>query len=85
MNSQHDRTFRLDRLYHQFLKPKGLSLDLLPRLVSTLYEARFIDLYTSEDLETERYTELPKLLNRQHKDELFKIIQKLSDEVGSTI
>lgn len=81
----HQRTFRLDRLYFQFLKPQGIGMNALPRLISTLYEARFIDLYADKDLETERYVELPKLLNRQHKDELFKIIQKLSDEVGSTI
>ena len=73
-----ERTFRIDRLYNQFLKPKNIPLDRLPFLVSKLYEARFIELYGQPDSEAERYSENEKLTSRQHRDELFKIIQGLT-------
>ena len=76
MNSQHDRTFRLDRLYFQFLKPKSIPLEKLPLLVTKLYEAGFIELNHNFG-DTERYSENEKLTNRQHRDELFKIIEGL--------
>lgn len=76
MNSQHDRTFRLDRLYFQFLKPKSIELEKLPLLVTKLYESGFIELYHHFG-DDERYTETEKLTNRQNRDELFKIIQEL--------
>lgn len=76
MNSQHDRTFRLDRLYHQLLKPKGIELEKLPLLVTKLYESGFIELYHSFG-DDERYSETEKLTNRQNRDELFKIIHEL--------
>lgn len=76
MNSQHDRTFRTDRLYHQLLKPKGIELEKLPLLVTKLYESGFIELYHSFG-DDERYSETEKLTNRKNRDELFKIIQGL--------
>lgn len=76
MTSQHDRTFRLDRLYHQFLKPKGIELEKLPLFVTKLYESGFIELYHNFG-DDERYSETEKLTGREHRDELFKIIQEL--------
>lgn len=70
MNSQHDRTFRLDRLYFQFLKPKGLSSELLHELQTLMIEHGFINMEDG----LERYSETQKLTSRQHRDELFKII-----------
>jgi hypothetical protein len=67
------RTFRLDRLYFQFLKPKGLPIEDLQILSGLLVEAGFINM--EDDLE--RYSETEKLTSRQHRDELFKIIQGL--------
>ena len=73
-----NRTFRLDRLYHQFLKPKGIPLDKLPFLVSKLYEAGFIEVFhENNDPDSERYFETEKLTSREHRDDLFKIIQEL--------
>lgn len=72
------RTFRLDRLYHQFLKPKGILIDQLPILVTKLYEAGFIEVFHDElNPSLERYSETEKLTNRKHGDELFKIIGTL--------
>ena len=76
MNSQCDRTFRTDRLYHQFLKPKNIELEKLPLLVTKLYESGFIELYHNFG-DDERYSETEKLTSRQHRDELFKIIHEL--------
>ena len=70
------RTFRTDRLYHQFLKPKSISLEKLPLLVTKLYEAQFIELYHNFG-DDERYSETEKLTGRENRDELFKIIQGL--------
>lgn len=76
MTSQHDRTFRLDRLYHQFLKPKNIELEKLPLFVTKLYESGFIELYHNYG-DDERYSETKKLTSRQHRDVLFKIIEGL--------
>ena len=76
MNSQRDRTFRLDRLYHQFLKPKSIKLEKLPLFVTKLYESGFIDLYHNFG-DDERYSETEKLTSRNNRDELFKIIEGL--------
>lgn len=70
MNSQHDRTFRLDRLYFQFLKPKGIELDKLMNFQVLMIEHGFINMESC----LKRYTETEKLTSRQHRDELFKII-----------
>lgn len=74
----HQKTFRIDRLYHQFLKPKGIAMEKLPFLVSQLYEAEFIEVFRDpKDPDLERYLETEKLTSRKHRDELFKIIQGL--------
>lgn len=78
MNSQHNRTFRIDRLYFQFLKPKGLSIELLHELQTLMIEHGFI---TMED-GLERYIETEKLTSRQHRDELFKLIRGLCHETS---
>jgi hypothetical protein len=77
-NQKHQRTFRLDRLYNQFLKPKGIPLDKLPFLVSRLYEQGFIQLVRDpSDPDLERYSETEKLTGRMHRDELFKLVGTL--------
>lgn len=78
MNSQHDRTFRLDRLYFQFLKPKGLSIELLHEFQLLMIEHGFINMEDGR----ERYTETQKLTSREHRDELFKLIQGLCHETS---
>jgi hypothetical protein len=55
------------------LKPKGLPIEDLQILSGLLVEAGFINM---ED-NLERYSETEKLTSRQHRDELFKIIQGL--------
>lgn len=70
------RTFRIDRLYFQFLKPKSIELEKFPLFVTKLYESGFIELYHHFG-DDERYTETEKLTSRQHRDELFKIIEGL--------
>jgi hypothetical protein len=72
------KKFNTNRLYHQFLKPVGIDIDRLNLFTSLMYESGFIDLYHSEtELYIERYVELEKLTSRGHRDELFKLIQKL--------
>jgi hypothetical protein len=75
------RTFMLGKLYFQFLRPKGIPIQQLPFLVTKLYEAEFIVVYASNGalLEDERYTETPKLLSGENRDELFKIIESLKE------
>lgn len=76
--SPYQRTFKLDRLYNQFLKLKGIPRDRLPFLVSKLYEHGFIELVRSDHApDLERYSETAKLTSRQHRDELFKLIEGL--------
>ena len=72
---KHDRTFKLFRLYHQFLRPRGAGVDRLPFLVSRLYESGFIELFHNFG-DDERYSETEKLKSRQHRDELFKIVME---------
>jgi len=75
---KHPRSFKLESLYHRFLKPKDIDISDLPRFVSMMYAAGFIDLYhDNEDPDVERYVELEKLTSREHRDELFKLIQSL--------
>lgn len=73
MTSQHDRTFRIDRLYFQFLKPKGISIDRLSDFQIEMIEQGFINMEPC----LERYSETLKLTGRQHRDELFKIIERI--------
>lgn len=74
------RTFTIGRLYFQFLEPKQIPIERLGTLVLRLHEAGFIDLFeSSEPLGGERYTETAKLTGREHRDELFSIIQTLKE------
>jgi hypothetical protein len=69
------RTFSFDRLYHQFLSPKGIPMAQTPILAARLAENEFIDIYQDADNpDIERYSERQKLTERKHRDELFKII-----------
>lgn len=75
-NMEYRETHRLDRLYFKFLKPRGMSRDLLESMAVRLFEAGFIDLLQDESGNIERYSENEKLTSRQHRDELFKIVNK---------
>ena len=80
MTSQHDRTFRIDRLYFQFLKPKGIHRDKLFELFDSLYQSGFIQIVPDDAGTNEaRYIETEKLKNRQNRDELFKIVEGLKN------
>lgn len=78
MNSQYDRTFKIDRLYFQFLKPKGIPRDKLFELFDSLYQSGFIQI-VPDDVGTNetRYIETEKLTSRNNRDELFKIIERI--------
>lgn len=69
------KKYRIDKLYHRFLRPKGIGLDKLTALYFALSEAHFIELHESES--GLKFTETNKLLDRKNAKELFKIIQKL--------
>jgi hypothetical protein len=71
--NHHSRTFKVDKLYHQFLKPKGISESMLVPLVGFLVEAEFISMS-----DVDRYIELHKLTSGEHKNELFKLIGSLN-------
>lgn len=72
------RSFRLDKLYHQFLKPQGLSIELIEPLAKALESSNFIELQDND-----RYCALDKLTQGKNRPELFKIIQKLKNQ-GAT-
>lgn len=63
------RTFRLDRLYYQFLRPNGMPLTLLQDFASRLEVHGFIRL--NDD--GERYSETDRLSGGHHQ-ELFRLI-----------
>jgi len=78
MKPQHDRTFKMDRLYFQFLKPKGIHRDKLFELFDSLYQSGFIQIVPDDARTNEtRYIETEKLTSRNNSDELFKIIEGL--------
>lgn len=78
MSQTPNRTFKLDRLYHRFLKPKRISIDRLPLLATKLYEQGFIEIFRDpRDPDLERYLETDKLISGEHKNELFKLIGSL--------
>lgn len=69
------RTFKVDTLYHKFLKARNVPLEYLSELVLKLEEQKFIELIGSG----ERYSELEKLISRQNRDELFKLIYSIGN------
>ena len=80
---KHDRTFKMDRLYFQFLKPKGIHRDKLFELFDLLYQSGFMQIVPDDAGTNEaRYIETEKLTSRQHRDELFKLIQGLCHETS---
>ena len=80
MKPQHDRTFKMDRLYFQFLKPKGIHRDKLFELFDSLYQSGFIQIVPDDAGTNEaRYIETEKLTGRLHRDELFKLIEELKN------
>ena len=72
---KHARTFRIDRLYHRFLKPQGISIKNLGAFIVILEAMSFI----KTNLEKDRYEETPRLSEGESKKDLFKIIQKLKE------
>lgn len=72
------RTYNLERLYHQFMRPLGIPNDRLPFLVTRLYDAGFIEVFHTDS--GERYSENEKLKNKKHTKELFKLIQRVKNE-----
>lgn len=67
------RTYKLAKLYHQFLSPHNIYGDK-PReeLIQALLESNFINI-----AQNNRYSESNKLIRGEHKNELFKIINKI--------
>lgn len=75
------QTYPLKKLYFMFLRPEKLNMESLPLLVSLMYEARFIDVYRSAtNPDEERFSELPKLKDKKHKDELFTLIRRIKEQ-----
>lgn len=68
------RTYRIDKLYHQFLKPKGIPQDRLPDLIDRLTREGFIEVIQG------RYIELDKMTSGKHKKELFNITRSFRNE-----
>jgi hypothetical protein len=68
---EYSRTFRVDRLYHQFIKPRSLSIDV-NTLASDLHIRGFIKLLTYD-----RYLETAKLTERKHNKELYAYLATL--------
>jgi hypothetical protein len=70
------QTYRLDRLYHKLLRPKGIDVMRLDATARALMEQGFIEFCDYG----QRYMETEKLLNRKNKKELFKLIEKIRKE-----
>lgn len=72
------RSYRLDTLHHKFLKPKSIPIDRLEEFAVALWEAKFIDFVPNKDQRNpniERYADTDKMTSREHRDELFKIVE----------
>jgi hypothetical protein len=76
--SDFKRTFRLDRLYHQFLKPRGLCQADAHVLAHALTREGFIEM-----VDADRYSETEKLTSRMHRDELFRTVQGVVDALSN--
>ena len=60
------KTHNMKHLYFQLLKPKGIPISELPKLVTLLYEHHFIDLLYTPEFK-ERYIELEKYTMQTHR------------------
>lgn len=67
----------LNQLYHQFLKSKNIHQQETHYFAVLLATAGFITPYLNDEHEIVEYTETEKLTSRQHRNELFKLIQEL--------
>ncbi len=79
---KHQRTFRLDKLWHGFLKPHGVEFDRLNEFAEALESQGFIETrQPNEKSNHSRYVELEPLkrMNRNDRNEVFKIIFKLKE------
>lgn len=71
------KTFRLEKLYFKFLKPKNIPIEKLQELADLLHEQNFIHYVYQNQTNGLRYSETEKLTGREHRDELFKLIGSL--------
>lgn len=77
-----EKSFKLEKLYHRLLKPRGIPISGLPSLVTRLYEAGFIEVFHIVDNpDEERYTPTDKMTSRDHRDEFFKIVNQTKEYV----
>ena len=63
-------TYRLDTLYFKFIAPTGANINTLKSVAEALQARAFIV------IDGERYTETDKLNSGEHRNELFKCINK---------
>jgi len=69
------RTFNIERVYHQLMKSRDVPREKLSDVVSALASHDFIELHLQgKDI---RYSENEKLTDRQHKRELFKLLERV--------
>ena len=71
-----ERTYRIDRLFHKFLKSKGVSAQHLGYLSYLLESFGFIRVSPDK----ERYIETEKLTSGKNRETLFKIIEKVAQD-----
>jgi len=69
--SNFKRTFRIDRLYHRYLRPRQVGLKYLNDFAMLLEAKGFILL-----LENDRYSETSKLNNQTNNKELFALVTR---------
>jgi hypothetical protein len=63
-------TYRLDTIYFRFIAPAGGSMEALKNVAEALQARAFIV------INGERFTETQKIISGEHKNELFKCINK---------
>lgn len=75
--SDFDRTYRLDRLYFKFMKPKDIPLIYLDKFAMALHEDGFINIRPNH-----RYSDTDKMVSGNHRKALFKLIEKFKKGVS---
>lgn len=75
-----NRTYKLERLFHQLLKPRGIPSSELPFVIIELENSGFIETLIDANKEVTRYIETPKLVSGLARKELFKILQGFENE-----